>query len=105
MGPEVWVGLAAVVVAGGAVGTAGTLLSQWLVGKLGGEETPLGGVLRDREMSALRSEMAEMSLQLQNLDARLDFQEQLLSGATPLGQPPARLVPPDAEPEPKADEG
>ncbi len=100
MGPEIWVGLAAVFVAGGAIGAAGTLLSQWLVRKLGAEESPPAGALRDREMSALRAEMAEMSLQLHNLDARLDFQEQLLSGATPLGQPPPRLMPPDAEPEP-----
>jgi len=30
MGPEFWVGLAAVFVSGGAVGAAGTLLAQWL---------------------------------------------------------------------------
>lgn len=97
MGPEVWVGLAAVFVAGGAVGTAGTLLSQWLVRKLGGQESPPADALRDRELAAMRAEMAEMSLQLHNLDARLDFQEQLLGGATPLEQPPPRLMPSDPE--------
>jgi len=38
MGPEFWVGLAAVFVSGGAVGAAGTLLSQWLIRKLGSDE-------------------------------------------------------------------
>ncbi len=105
MGPEFWVGLAAVFVAGGAVGAAGTLLSQWLVRKLGGDEESPKGALRDREVAALRAEVAEMSLQLHNLDARLDFQEQLLGGATPIGQQPPRLGPPDADPAPPVAEG
>lgn len=95
MGPELWVGLAAVFVAGGAVGAAGTLLSQWLVRKFGGQPTPPQDALRDREVAALRAEVADMALQLHNLDARLDFQEQLLGGATPLEQPPPRLERPD----------
>jgi hypothetical protein len=105
MGPEIWVGLAAVFVAGGAVGAAGTLLSQWLVRKLGGEHTPPRDTLRDREVSALRADVAEMSLQLHNLDARLDFQEQLLGGATPLVQAPPRRVAPDAEAETRTEGG
>jgi len=105
MGPEFWVGLAAVFVAGGAVGAAGTLLSQWLVRKLGGEASPPQDALRDREVAALRAEVAEMALQLHNLDARLDFQEQLLGGATPLEQPPPRLVPPDTDAGDRGDTG
>lgn len=41
----------------------------------------------------LRADVGEMSRQIRNLDARLDFQEQLLGGATPLSQPPPRLPP------------
>jgi hypothetical protein len=91
MGPEFWIGLAAVFVSGGAVGAAGTLLSQWLLRKLGTDPPGPGRSLEEREVAALRAEVAEMTLQLQNLDARLDFQEQLLGGATPLGHPPPRL--------------
>ena len=34
MTPELWVGFAAVFLSGGAIGTAGTLLAQWLVKKV-----------------------------------------------------------------------
>jgi len=34
MGPEVWVSLAAVFVAGGAIGSAGRLLTQWIFRKM-----------------------------------------------------------------------
>lgn len=97
MGPEFWVGLAAVFVSGGAVGAAGTLLAQWIVRKLDNDSLPPGASLEERELAALRGEMYEMSRRLENLDARLDFQEQLLGGATPVGQPPPRLPPQDAD--------
>lgn len=94
MGPEVWVGLAAVFVSGGAVGASGVLLSQWLVRKLGSDDRGSAApTLEQRELGMLRTEVAEMALKLQNLDERLDFQEQLLDGATPLGSPPPRLAP------------
>lgn len=96
MGPEFWVGLAAVFVSGGAVGAAGVLLSQWLVRKLGSDAGAVTSPIDARELRMLQAEMADMTLRLQNLDARLDFQEQLLGGATPLVQPPARL--PAADP-------
>lgn len=88
MGPEFWVGLAAVFVSGGAIGAAGTLLSQWIIRKLGDEPAAADGA---RELAQLRANVAELARQVRNLDARLDFQEQLLGGATPLTQPPPRI--------------
>lgn len=80
MQPEILVALAAVFVSGGAVGTAGTLLTQWLLRRFDGVST------RDREVGgseaeALRAELTEMARYLRNLDARLDFTERLLDGA------------------------
>ena len=104
MGPEFWVGLVAVFVCGGAVGATGTLLAQWLVRKVTGPEAPPPRrPLSEREMELLRSEVADLGRMVQNLDARLDFQEQLLGGGLPTTQPPARLPEPErdvpAEPE------
>ena len=72
MGPEIWVALLAVFVSGGAVGTAGTLLTQWLLGRFHDERRP-GGGLGAVEAEALRGELSEMGRQVRNLDARLDF--------------------------------
>lgn len=89
MGPEIWVGIAAVFVSGGAIGAAGTLLAQWLVGSLG---RPSARPEADRaEREVLRAEVAELHRHLRNMDARLDFTERLLDGALPLAPPPARL--------------
>lgn len=94
MSVEVIVAVVAVFLAGGAVGAAGTLMAQWFVRKLGsgGDVRPPPSV-GERELSMLRADVGEMSRQIRNLDARLDFQEQLLGGATPLSQPPPRLPP------------
>ncbi|MGD8319522.1 MAG: hypothetical protein PVJ02_03690 [Gemmatimonadota bacterium] len=101
MGPEFWVGLAAVFVSGGAVGAAGTLLAQWIVRKM---HTP--GIPRpspdERELELLRADVADMARQIQNLDARLDFQEQLLGGASPTSGPPPRLADRGEKAEPDA---
>ena len=94
MGLEFWVGLAAVFVCGGAVGTAGTLLSQWVVRKLTGPETAPRPPRSDREMELLRSEVTDLSRMVENLDTRLDFQEQLLGGGLPMTQGPQRLSEP-----------
>jgi hypothetical protein len=91
MGPEFWVGLAAVFVCGGAVGTAGTLLSQWVVRKLTGPELSPMPPLSHREMELLRSEITDLSRMVENLDARLEFQEQLLGGGLPTTRAPRRL--------------
>lgn len=97
MGPEVWVGLVAVFFCGGAVGAVGTLLSQWMLRKLTltGPEQPGTASLSPRDVELLRSEVADLGRVVQNLDARLDFQEQLLGGGLPTTQPPPRLPEPE----------
>jgi hypothetical protein len=102
MGPEFWVGLVAVFVCGGAIGTVGTLMAQWVLRKLTGPEAPPPRLpLSEREMDLLRSEVADLGHMVQNLDARLDFQEQLVGGGLPTTQPPPRL--PEAERDVPAD--
>jgi len=104
MGPEVWIGIAAVFVSGGAIGSAGTLLSQWILKKVDAGPVPqrnLDAVERD----ALRAEVAELHKHLRNMDARLDFTERLLDGALPLSPAPTRLpAPEERTTEPSVDE-
>ena len=91
MGPEMWVALLAVFVSGGAVGTAGTLLSQWLLKRFDAPASP-----RERldvaEVDVLRSEVADLGRHLWNLDARLDFTERLLDGGLPVTPAPTRIT-------------
>ncbi len=94
MGPEIWVGIAAVFVSGGAIGSAGTLLAQWLLKKVDAGPLPQQN-LEAAERDALRSEVADLHKHLRNMDARLDFTERLLDGALPLAPPPVRLPPPE----------
>jgi hypothetical protein len=97
MGPEIWVALLAVFVSGGAVGTAGTLLTQWLLGRVQDERRP--GTRRDvMEMDGLRAELSEIGRQVRNLDARLDFTEQLLDGALTLQPAPPHARAPGSDP-------
>jgi hypothetical protein len=91
MGPEMWVGVAAVFVSGGAIGSAGTLLAQWLLRKVN-EPVPQQRSLEAAERDALRAEVAELHRHFRNMDARLDFTERLLDGALPLSPPPARIA-------------
>jgi hypothetical protein len=91
MDQEVWVALLAVFVSGGAVGTAGTLLAQWLLKRLDGAPASPRERLDAAEVDVLRTEVAELGRHLRNLDARLDFTERLLDGALPLAPPPTRL--------------
>ena len=93
MDPEIWVSLVAVFISGGAIGSTGILLAQWIVKKVDSEPSPRRS-LEVAEFDVLRGEVAEMGKRLRNLDARLDFTEQLIGGALPLAPPPARL--PDA---------
>jgi hypothetical protein len=103
MSPELVIGLVAVFVSGGAVGSAGTLLAQWILKKVdGGPALASRRVLDDPEMDVLRSEVAELGRHMRNLDARLDFTERLLDGALPLAPPPPRMhgtPAPDAAPD------
>ena len=94
MGPEIWVAAVAVFVSGGTIGSAGTLLAQWLLRKV--DAGPPELVDRDRtERVALRRDVAELHKHFRNMDARLDFTERLLDGALPLSPPPERLPPPE----------
>jgi hypothetical protein len=90
MGPELWITIAAVFVSGGAIGSAGTLLAQWLLRKVDAGPAPQRQ-LESAERNALRDEVAELHKHLRNMDARLDFTERLLDGAIPLAPPPTRL--------------
>ena len=90
MTPELWVGLIAVFVSGGAIGSAGTLLAQWLVKKVEVAPSPRRA-LDVAEMDALRTEVTELGRHMRNIDDRLDFTERLLDGAIPLQPPPGRL--------------
>ena len=101
MGPEVWVSLAAVFVAGGAIGSAGTLLTQWILRKV--DLVPPQGELGAREYRVMRKDLADLGRQMRNVDERLDFTEQLLGGALPTAPPPSRLAPLEP-PEPEAEE-
>ena len=101
MDPEVWVGIAAVFLAGGAIGTAGTLLTQWILRKIDGGRPGLPAP----EYDVLRREVAQLGRQMRNVDARLDFTEQLLGGALPLAPPPSRLSETDEDDDPDAGDG
>jgi len=93
MDPEIVIGVIAVFVSGGAIGSVGTLLAQWLIRKVDapGPRDRLDAVERD----ALRAEVAALHRHIRNMDARLDFTERLLDGALPLAPPPSRLPPDD----------
>jgi hypothetical protein len=85
------IALLAVFVSGGAVGTAGTLLAQWLLRRFVGSPPPRDDGAGSGDVDRLRSEVADLGLHLRNLDARLDFTERLLDGALPLSPPPTRI--------------
>ncbi|MEX2048033.1 MAG: hypothetical protein WEB90_00480 [Gemmatimonadota bacterium] len=95
MSLELWVTLVAVLVSGGAVGSAGTLLAQWLLRRL--DTAPSGGAgVGTSEVTRLRAEVIDLSRHVHNLEARLDFTERLLDGALPLAPAPARIQAIDA---------
>lgn len=96
MGPEVWLAVVAVFISGGAVGSAGTLLAQWLLKKIDGDGSPRRA-LEAAELDVLRSEVAEIGRKLRNLDGRLDFTEKLIGGALPLTSAPERIPEPGPE--------
>ncbi|MBT8487409.1 MAG: hypothetical protein HKN72_14745 [Gemmatimonadetes bacterium] len=94
MGPEVVIVIAAAFISGGAIGSAGTLLAQWILKGVGsGTEPPRRAI--DPERSILREEVAELHKHLRNMDARLDFTERLLDGAIPIAPPPERMPAPE----------
>ena len=88
MGPEVWVAVASAFVAGGAIGSSGIMLAQWVLKKV---DVDAPNPLQGPEYRVLRNEVAHLGKQVRNVDARLDFAEQLLGGALPLAPAPSRL--------------
>lgn len=92
MGPEFWVGLAAVFVSGGALGAGGALLTQWMIRKVDNEPDRSLKSADPRATELLRAEVADLHEQLACLDERLDFAEQLLEGAIPLSRPTPRAL-------------
>ena len=66
MGPELWVGVAAVLVAGGAIGSAGTLLTQWILRKV--DLAPGSGQLGTPEYRAMRKQVTELGRQMRNVE-------------------------------------
>ena len=106
MDPQIWIAIAAVFVSGGAIGSAGTLLTQWILRKLDAPPAAGRGSLDVVERDALRAEVAELHKQLRNMDARLDFTERLLDGALSVAPRPARLRtsdPEEVDPEARSD--
>jgi len=92
MSPELWVTVAAVFVSGGAIGSTGMLLAQWILKKVDAPPASLRNI-DAAERDALRSEVAELHRHLRNMDARLDFTERLLDGALPIAPAPERFAP------------
>lgn len=92
MGPEFWVGIAAVFVSGGALGAGGALLAQWMIRKVGNEPDRFSRSADPRATELLRAEVADLNEQLASIDQRLDFTEQLLEGAIPLSRPTPRAL-------------
>jgi hypothetical protein len=97
MGPEFWVGIAAVFVSGGALGAGGALLTQWMIRKVHDEPERTLRSANPRETELLRAEVASLNEQLGSIAQRLDFTEQLLEGAMPLSRPTPRALPDQAE--------
>ena len=100
MEPEIIIGALAIFVSGGAMGAAGMLLCQWVVGRM---SPPSQGGLQigaSRDIEAMRADVADLSVRLHSVDARLDFTEQLLGGALSGGRPPESLPPPQNDPAP-----
>ena len=95
MQPEIIIVVLAVFIMGGTMGAAGTVLCQWILGKMSG---PAGrgrvGAGDRMELEGLKDELADISVRLHSVDARLDFTEQLLGGALSGARPPEPLPPP-----------
>lgn len=103
MGPEVLIVIAAAFISGGAIGSLGTLLAQWILKGVGSGSHPLRRV-SDRDRDVLREEVLQLHKHLRNIDARLDFTERLLDGAIPLAPPPERHPAPELPSETHHDE-
>jgi len=83
---ELVIGFVATFVAGGAVGSVGTLLARWILRRVDDPRPRLEQPMH-AEVSSLRGEVADIARHVRNLDARLDFTERLLDGALSLAPP------------------
>ena len=94
MEPEIIIGALAIFVSDGAMGAAGMLLCQWVVGRM---SPPSQGRVRlgdSRDIEAMRVDVADLAVRVHSGDARLDFTEQLLGGALSGTRPPESVPPP-----------
>ncbi|MDX1492636.1 MAG: hypothetical protein R3253_01075 [Longimicrobiales bacterium] len=87
--------IVAAFLSGGAIGSAGTLMAQWILKGMDSRASGPGRSLDSVERDVLREEVAELHKHLRNMDARLDFTERLLDGAIPLAPPPERMPAPE----------
>ena len=94
MQPEIIIVVLAVFVMGGTMGAAGTVLCQWILGKMSGPAARRIGTGNSQELELLKDELADISVRLHSVDARLDFTEQLLGGALSGARPPEPLPAP-----------
>ncbi len=95
MQPEIIIVVLAVFIMGGTMGAAGTVLCQWILGKMSGPASRRIGAGDPRELEVLKDELADMAVRLHSVDQRLDFTEQLLGGALSGARPPEPLPPAD----------
>jgi hypothetical protein len=98
MEPEIIIGALALFVSGGAMGAAGMLLSQWVVGRMSPPTRGRSRTLDAQDIEAMRADVADLAARLHSVDARLDFTEQLLGGALSGARPPEPLPPPQPSP-------
>jgi len=100
MEPEVVIGILGVFVSGGAVGVGVTLLGQWAHRSLFWKP-PRERSLADRDVELLRGEVADLTRVVLDLDQRLEFQEKLISGESPVSPKAVEPAPPgDGSPPP-----
>jgi len=93
MEPEIIIGALAIFVSGGAMGAAGMLLCQWVVGRISPPSQGRAQLGDSRDVEAMRADVADLAVRLHSVDARLDFTEQLLGGALSGTRPPESLPP------------
>ncbi len=80
-------------VGGGAMGATGMLLCQWVVRKMSPPPQQRLDLMDPRDVEAMKADVADLSVRLHSVDARLDFTEQLLGGALSGARPPESLPP------------
>ena len=93
MEPEIIIGALALFVSGGAMGAAGMLLSQWVVGRISPPRRGQPHPSEARDLEAIKTDLADLAARLHSVDARLDFTEELLGGALSGARPPESLPP------------